>query len=113
LANLALKYWSKSLLVPQSRTSTYSCALDHFLSQDYVGFLVIFLPQLEHSLRIAYGAANDCIQQILSAEDDVVYITMKDLVVPFIEPKNFPILFEEFRGIEYFFLFFFIFFSQF
>eukprot|EP01119_Soliformovum_irregulare_P004941 TRINITY_DN1615_c3_g1_i1.p1 TRINITY_DN1615_c3_g1~~TRINITY_DN1615_c3_g1_i1.p1 ORF type:complete len:694 (+),score=255.05 TRINITY_DN1615_c3_g1_i1:153-2234(+) len=76
-------------IVPKNRISIWNLAIGKFLEKDYLSFMLLLAPQLEHSLRLLFSVINEVHEKVTTAESDVVYITLKSLLSPYLDRAAF------------------------
>lgn len=67
---------SRTVGLPASRKVIWHHAINHYRRGCYGRCSVLILPEIEHTLRLIYCAANDCPRRVLTAESVVHYTTL-------------------------------------
>ena len=66
--------------IPPNRKPIWLRAFQHHLHGNYGRCCVLILPEIEHTLRMMYCAANNCPSRLLTAESVVHYTTLDTIL---------------------------------
>ncbi|XP_029643207.2 endoplasmic reticulum membrane-associated RNA degradation protein-like isoform X1 [Octopus sinensis] len=67
-------------MIPTSHQVVWSKCLHFYQQQRYGWFVVLLLPQIESALRCIFCSANNCSHRMLTAESDVLYTTLNEIL---------------------------------
>ena len=80
--DLVNKLFSRSYFVTSSMVSLWYLASDFFEQKMYNYFVMLMLPQLEHSLRRLYTTVNEMPERVKTAESAEFYTTFNEILSP-------------------------------